>query len=375
MKLFFIFIFIISFLNAYSSKTCKLCHPSIYNEYKNSIHANSSIYKDKIFKTIWQKNPLSKKGDFKCAKCHTPNDSDLINHKSKLSPNSAQLNNPISCQNCHQIKDIHKGKNSNENIYLNKDKYFFSADKNRKGEKISFKHTKSFFGLSESTSGSPYHKIDYSNELYYNGKVCMGCHANKKGTNGFEICSLEVKESKNSKNNCISCHMPNTLGSYVNLKNSKTHKNHNISLRQDSYRTLGKYIDLNLTKTESGFRVTIKNLANHALFVHPMRLGMLKVGIIRDGKTIKLKSKAFHRVIGKDGKPTMPWVANSVIKDTTIKAFEALAIKYKQNLKKGDKVDVDFGYYLVNPKIAKKLNIKEPEATKFRILKSKVFKQ
>jgi len=144
-KLLFIFIGLIPFLNAQSSKTCKVCHPAIYSEYKSSIHANSSIYKDNIFKTIWQKHPLSKKGDFKCAKCHTPSDRDLIKNKNRLTPNSVQLENPISCQSCHQIQKIHKGKNSYENIYLNKDRYFFSADKNRKGKEVSFKHTKSFF--------------------------------------------------------------------------------------------------------------------------------------------------------------------------------------------------------------------------------------
>jgi len=109
-KLFFTFTIIISFLNAYSSsKTCKLCHPTIYSEYQNSIHANSSIYNDKIFNAVWSKHPLKEKNDFKCAKCHTPSDRALLNGKAKLHPNSIQKNEPISCQNCHQIKEIHKG--------------------------------------------------------------------------------------------------------------------------------------------------------------------------------------------------------------------------------------------------------------------------
>jgi len=167
--------------------------------------------------------------------------------------------------------------------------------------------------------------------------------------------------------------MPKTLGSFVNLKDTKTHRNHTISLRQGDYRALGKYIDIKLEKRENSFRITIKNHANHALFIHPLRLGLLKVRVIKEGKTVKLDSKKFHRVIGKNSKLTMPWDANSVLKDTTIKAFESRTIEYNQTLKQGDRVEVDFGYYLVNPKVAKKLNIKEPEATKFRILKSEVF--
>ncbi len=357
---------LIGFLISASSHTCKACHPTIYKEYRSSIHANSSIYNDKIFNAVWSKHPLKKEGKFKCAKCHTPNDKALIAGKSKLQPNNIQKSEPISCQNCHQIKDIHKGKFTNENIYLKKDKYFYSANPDKKGQKVVFKKTSSLFGLLESTTGSPYHDIDYSNENYYNGNSCLGCHSHKKIKNGFEVCSLEVKKSKHSKKTCTTCHMPKTLGSFVNLKNSKTHSNHAITLRGDAYKELAKYIDLNISKNNNNNSaiITVKNQANHALFVHPLRLGQLRISI--NGKVVKTIN--FHRVIGKDGKPSMPWLANSVLKDTTIKAFERKTFKIA--LKQGEKVDVTLGYYLVNPKAAKKLGIKDKTLREFRVLKS-----
>jgi len=107
MRIIFLLLGFVLALSAYDSHTCKLCHPAIFNEYSASIHANSSIYKDKIFNKIWHMHPLSKKGKFKCAKCHTPADRSLLEGRAKLMPNSVQLNNPISCQNCHQIKEIH----------------------------------------------------------------------------------------------------------------------------------------------------------------------------------------------------------------------------------------------------------------------------
>jgi len=191
----------------------------------------------------------------------------------------------------------------------------------------------------------------------------MGCHANKKGSNGFEICSLGVKEKKGDKNTCITCHMPKTLGSFVNLKNSKTHASHAVSLRGLDYKNLAKYIDLNISKSALGFNISIKNHANHALFVHPI------VALKHNGKKETLETINFNRVIGKNGKPTMPWQADSVLKDSTIKAYE-MSKEFNIKLEKGDEVEAIFGYYIVNPKIAKKLKITDKEATEFRVLKS-----
>ncbi len=353
------------FLSAATTTTCKMCHPAIYKEYKESIHANSSIYKDPIFNAVWKRHPLQKKGEFKCAKCHTPNNNALIKRNTQLQPNTIQRYEPISCQNCHQIESIHKGKFMNKNIYNKKRRYFYSADVKRKGQKVFFKETSKFFGLIKSSVGSPYHDIDYSNENYYNGNACLGCHAHKKIQNGFEVCSLEVKNSPKSKETCISCHMPKTLGSFVNLKNTSSHANHDISLRNDNFKELAKYIDLTLSHTADGFQILIKNHANHALFVHPLRLGQLRISLNKH----PLKVINFHRIIGNNGKATLPWLADTVLKDTTLKAFESRTINMKYNIQKGDSVEVTLGYYLITPKAAQKLGITNKKLLQFRVLK------
>ncbi len=61
------------------------------------------------------------------------------------------------------------------------------------------------------------------------------------------------------------------------------------------------------------------------------------------------------RIIGKDGKATMPWLADSEIKNNMIKANERRVIKYDFKLQENDKLEVVFGYYRVNPKVVKKL--------------------
>ena len=357
-------------ITALENTTCKTCHPKIYREYQHSIHANSSIYKDSLHKAIWDRHPDKKKNTYKCAKCHTPSDHDLISGKSKLTDNPIQQTEPISCQACHQIKSIEKHTKANKNIFTDKKKYFFSADAKKKGQKVIFKEEKSFFGLLRKTSGSPYHDIDYSNENYYSGESCMGCHAHKQGGNGFTICDLEVKQN-NAKETCISCHMPQTQGALANQKQTQTHAFHGSSIRNGTPTHLSKSIALDLKTQDKGFTVSIHNKATHALFVHPLRLGQLKVSIERGKDHIVLKSTPFHRVIGKAGKPTMPWLADTVLKDTTIKADENRTVQFDTALQKGDTVIIELGYHIANPKMAAKLGIKDKRLTGFTRLAQK----
>jgi len=153
--------------------TCEKCHPIIYSEYQNSMHAKASIYKDPVHKAVWDKHPAKQKGKYKCAKCHTPSDHALMAGKSKLVENEVQLTEPISCQQCHKIESVEKHAKANKNILTQKEKYFFSANKKLKGQKIVFKESHHLFGLFTTTSGSPYHDIDYGNENFYNGNIMV----------------------------------------------------------------------------------------------------------------------------------------------------------------------------------------------------------
>jgi len=128
-----------------------------------------------------------------------------------------------------------------------------------------------------------------------------------------------------------------------------------------------------LEKTSDGFNVAVKNEATHTLFPQPLRLNQLRVSIERNGKTIDLKPVNFVRAIGTNGKPSMPWLATEVLKDTTIKAHETRKVAFDAALQKGDSVVVKFGYYIANPKAAKKLGIQDPSAAKFIILTKKRF--
>ena len=351
---------------------CKACHPIIYQEYRDSIHSRSSIYTDPVHKAVWDLHPGKVKGKYSCGKCHTPADHRLIEGKSGLTDNFIQRTEPISCQQCHKIESIEKHARSNKNILTDKKKYFFSADSQKRGTKVHFKEKSSFLGLFTRTSGSPYHDIDYSNEIYYNGTICLGCHSHKQNGKGFTVCDLEVKQG-DSKESCISCHMPKIQGPLANQKGHGRHASHAINIHGGHLNQLSKYIHLSISEKSDGFTVTLRNEATHTLFPQPLRLGQLRVEIEREGKRVKLKTYTFARVIGRGGKPAMPWLADSVLSDTTLKALESRTLDYDFKIQKGDAVTVTFGYYLVKPGAAKKLKISDKSATDFIILKRKRF--
>jgi len=341
---------------------CKKCHPIITAEFESSMHKKSSIYDDKIHKAVWDKHPAKAKGNYKCAKCHTPN-----------ATNEEEQHQGITCISCHTITNVEKHAQSNKNIHTKKDKTFYSAEAGREGEKVEYKKTTSWWG-NKTSVGSAYHDIDYTNENYYNGKMCMGCHSHKQNAHEFSVCTTDEEGAKDKESNCITCHMPKVDGTATTVRISKQHAFHGFAGARVNSDMLSKHVELSFTPSTKGFEVVVENKAPHNLMTHPLRVVQLKTIITRDAKQIELKTHSFVKAIGTDGKPSMPWLATEVVKDNMIKAEEKRVVKFDDVLKSGDKVEVILGFYVVNPKAVKTLNLQdEKEITKFTILKSKNF--
>lgn len=362
------------------NSTCKGCHPTIYKEFYNSAHRKSSIYEDEIHSAIWKLHPDKKKERYKCAKCHTPADLKLLdaldNNKTALPKDEdVQKKEAISCISCHSIKSIKEAKVHNINIMTKEPKMIYASDIKNRDKKIIFKEESSFFGLVKKTVGSPYHNIDYSNKNFYTGKMCMGCHSHLKNIENQDTCNVDMSGANNEKKNCITCHMPKVQGSATTIKITKKHTYHGFAGVRNKSNLLAQYIKLNLKKRKNGFDIEITNEATHNLLLHPTRLLVLNVKVLKESKLLPLKSVKFLRVLGKNNKPAMPWLGDSIFKDNMIKAGETRVIKYDTPLQNSDNVEVELGFYLVNPKILKKLSLENSkEATKYRVLKTKNFK-
>lgn len=363
------------------NKTCKGCHETIYNEFYDSSHRKASIYENPIHKAVWDKHPDKQKEQYTCAKCHSPTDTKLLdqlnNNEHALPQNdNIQKEEGISCTYCHSISNIEEHSASNKNILSLKEKVFYSANENNREENNKkYKDEIALFGLVKNKSGSPFHTIDYSNQNFYTGNMCMGCHSHLQNTHQLNICETDPKGAKEEETNCISCHMPKIKGSATSIKITKEHRFHGFSSMFNDQKLLEKYIKINFTSKQKGFEISVKNEASHNLFLHPMRLALLKVNLLRGQKVLELKTESFLRVLGNDEKPTFPWDATKELNNTMIKANERRVIFYDVPLLEKDTIEVIFGYYKVNPSILNDLELQNnEESTKFNILQTKHFK-
>jgi hypothetical protein len=351
------------------SKICKSCHPTIYNEYYESSHRKASTVNNPIHKAYWEKFPKSKKG-YTCAKCHSPSDT-LAVQSGKLTENSIQRDEPISCVFCHTIKSVDSGEMENKNISTGAHKEFYTAQIEKKGEdKAAYKTETSWFGLVKKTENSPYHKIDYNNENYYTGKVCMGCHSHTNNEHNLDIIMLDAFIDKKDKHTCISCHMPQVAGTKVTLHQSKTHAYHGIAGIHNMNEEMGKYISFDVNKTKDGFTLDVINHANHALFGQVYREGKLFVSIEREGKMIHLKPFSFIRILGKNKQHALPWDANEVLKDTLI--YNHRKLHYSEKLQAGDKLFLKLGVQMLSKEGQKVLGLEDPTMSDLHVLKKEV---
>ncbi|MCK9455124.1 multiheme c-type cytochrome [Sulfurimonas sp.] len=367
--LFFTTLLFVNTLTANESKVCKACHPIIYDEYYDSSHRNASIYNNPIHNAMWEKHPKDEDG-YTCAKCHSPSDLEAL-ETGVLSKNETQVHEPISCTYCHSIKDIKEGDSSNVNIVSDKKREYYTAEDGKKG-KAEYEMESSWFGFVKEPKSSPFHKIDYDNENYYSGNVCMGCHSHANNEHGFDITMLDALISEDDKNSCVTCHMPQVLGSKVTINETKTHAYHGIAGIYHKSGSMGEYIDFEISKNSDGFSVNVINKSNHALFGQAFRQGILKAEIKRGNKTITLEPFIFERILAKDGVEVMPWEANEAIKDTLI--YAKREVSFKEALQSGDRLNLTLGVQRISKEGAKKLGLElDKEFTKFRVLKNEVF--
>jgi hypothetical protein len=202
----------------------------------------------------------------------------------------------------------------------------------------------------------------------------MGCHSHKQNAHKFDVCKTEDEGAKNLSENCITCHMPQIDGTATTVRISKQHAYHGFAGARVEPRMLAKHVNLAFKNGTNSFEISVENKAPHNLLTHPLRVVQLRVTHIKGDKHTDLKTHTFVKIIGKNGKPSMPWVANEVVKDTMIKPKEKRVISYDAKLESGDKLEVVLGFYVVNPKVLEKLNLhNDKELTKFTVLKSQYF--
>jgi len=332
-----------------SSESCNECHENIYREHTKSMHHNSSLFKDEVHRKV--KNAVNK-DKYKCAICHMPatkNLRDVMSGAKQPDPNKHRQTDGVSCFFCHQISKIYNSKAHKINF------------SNYKGEK-----KPTVFGNLKKPYESNEHYTD-SNEIYKNSEVCMGCHSHKQNSKGFEVCNTKNEYDKTS--DCIGCHMPKTPGTIE--KKDKGIRDQYAShefLGVHSQEMVQKAVKLELSYKDDIIELVITNKMGHSIITHPMRLKFARTVVKRDGeviwsnfkdKPIEDKEASFIIVFKDDqNNSSMPNKAIGYKINRNLKAAQSKVIKYKvAGLKKGDEVITTWISYIVNPKIAKKLNL------------------
>ena len=357
MKFFLIFIPFLLFAKFEPNISCKPCHSQIYLEFQRARHSFSSIFKDPIHKAAWESSPFFKEKKYVCAKCHTPTDEKLLaslDFNQTIMPdiNSTAQSDGVACSYCHRIKNIENNETQNSNIISTQEHLYY--------------------GNLKDVLNNSFHKTA-QNKRFKNGNVCIGCHSHYKNKYGVNICSTNQHNELNSAN-CVSCHMPKVPGSPSDLKKRNVHSFHGFAGIHNDIGMLSRYISIEILRGIDRFFISINNLSPHALTLHPMRVMELKVSVVRDKNVTNFPPKKFFKIIGVNNKPTTPWEAKKVIKNTSIKGNEKRVSTFMYSLKSGDIVNVKVGYYLLRKDIAKSYNLENnKKLNNFILLKQKVF--
>ncbi|MCI5139746.1 MAG: hypothetical protein D3922_15355, partial [Candidatus Electrothrix sp. AR1] len=229
------------------SEKCASCHPTIYKEWKESFHANSSTLKDPAHGAVHQAflkamEKKGKKGNYHCANCHAPmadNIKELMSGTAELDSNNWTHTEGTGCTFCHRIESIVEKENFNQ-YRLNKDGAF---------------HT------SRPAKENLPHKTGQS-ALFAESKFCMGCHSHKLNGKKVPICMMKDE----AQGNCLECHMPAVEGRSTVGAKGTTHRSHKMPGGHD-LAMLQKAATLDAEVTSEGEErslvVTVKNMIKH----------------------------------------------------------------------------------------------------------------
>jgi len=351
------------------NKKCIRCHLDIYKEFQKSKHHLSNISNNPAHKAMWEGNPLSKEQKYVCAKCHAPaveNIDEVMRGDKVLEMSDKSLTDGISCAACHRIEDIRRTHKGNEYIISEKKRLFRGTRKNQQK--------------------SEYHDIELGNKHFKSADVCLTCHAhhkkqkqlikNKKDGEIQRYCvfsGVDEKTSSQASNtkeeNCITCHMPQVPGSHSDRVYVPTHASHTFAAISTRIQKPEKFIELNLIKEDDGFTIEVYNKMPHDLILHPTRIFVLKI-FVNDKL---LKEHTFKKPWKEADYKPLEWLKENIVYKENLLAKSKKCIKVKQNLKKEDRVRVELGYHIFNPKLAKEIGLKDKKSTEYKVFIEKRF--
>ena len=334
------------------AKSCATCHREIYNEWKQSMHANSSYFKDPIHKAVvdaYQKFRKSKGRpvDYHCASCHTPmadNRKELMQGVAKLDASNPSHQEGVSCRSCHSVVDVNKHPTFDRPVYS--------------PEAI-------IYGAKHNTDNGVH--VVRKWPVGSSNKVCLSCHGHKHNSKGVGICVMTgSKDAEFTQGSCVSCHMPKV--SKVSKRSKRSSHSSHLFAGSRNRHLMAKAVTVDLYQTSNQIIVELKNNVSHAFpSSQPMRQAAVLVKALdRNGKVIwtnfpspKDKTLLMVALASKEGKfPVPPWMAWARKFDTRLAANETRTLNFDKSLfSNANRVVVELKYRLLAPQMAKNFGI------------------
>jgi hypothetical protein len=335
----------------YRPEACKKCHEEIYDQWKGSMHSQSTALTDPIHGAFYRQEVGSpteegmkhkQSGTFPiCLSCHAP--VAYIDKTTKLDAKPA-YSNGVHCGTCHSFTAFKGTKSPDGKLRLGINAYEYdeSALHGPSGIYYTTKRMPKDAQWPEPVH-HPQPMKGNSGALYKSNDICMGCHDQRNNPKDVPLCSTGSEYSSGkSFVNCQACHMPR-----VDVVNSKGEKktvfDHSMAGGQDR-KMIQQGLALNMETSKEGDAyktvVTLHNRLPHSFPTGaPFRNFYLKVaGYDKDGKVLwqnfekhpmKEDPKAmFVLTLGKEGKPAMPPEATEILSDTRLRPDEVRVLEY-----------------------------------------------
>ncbi|MES9829548.1 MAG: cytochrome c family protein [Candidatus Thiodiazotropha sp.] len=370
-----------------SSEVCKNCHKEIYNQWKGSMHAQSTALKDPIHATFYKKvvgSPVEEGVKHKasgkypiCLQCHAPNAA--VDKTTKLDAKPAYAEG-VNCVACHTLAKFKGTSGKNGKLLLGLKAY---ERKNELQGPQGFNQGLTKLVAADDMFGGAGSDDDSKPNPHTQGEVeldgkkiqalpmaanpglmktnaaCMGCHDKRNNPHGVPLCQTG-NEYAGSNVNCQSCHMP-VAGGMVDHGMGGGH-NHAMLKRSVVF-------TLDAVKQGDSLNATVKlkNMQPHSLPTGaPFRNIYLKLTAYdasgnaiwqnAEGHPAKSDSKAYfaYLLANDKGDPAMPPTATQLGVDSRLKPYEERILSYQIPVKDAVLIRGELFYNLLWPVLVEK---------------------
>ncbi len=318
-----------------SAAECGECHQQIYQQWKSSMHAQSTALSDPIHAAFYNavigpadQEGVRKKGKYPvCLQCHAPGAAK--DGKTDLTSNPLYAEG-VSCVSCHSFTKFKGTQKPDGGLRLGLQAYEYTDDalQGPSGRSIHPQTT-------ATGKAAPMFKIEGNPDMLKTDAVCMGCHDQRRNFNKVALCQTggEVAMAPGTVD-CQLCHMPAANG-FIDHSFMGGH-NHKMVAKG-----LAVTMEMTGSETDKVARVSLRNKLPHSFPTGaPFRNVYLVVTATDTAGTEVWKSTQSHplkddpksvlmyKLGDAEGKPAPPPKATQVLGDTRLKPHETRIFEY-----------------------------------------------